>query len=214
MFDHKKAKFCSDNLELLFASTRRDNDPQTTSPQEPIPPTQMDHTPVAVPLSNTDDTYSPDGSEPTPHTSHGGAIPFKTIALATQPSTNTHPQDTNVPSSTATREGKRHTSLKDVKHHLFDGPSATVKGSHQSSDYLSLAGRQYSSFVTDKALNITWATGVSERGPDSSNELTVNYCDRQNRLSNLGEPHRYGIALSDPYLKVVPPPPITVKPPD
>ena len=101
-----------------------------------------------------------------------------------------------------------------MKCHLLDELSFSIKRLHQNVSCLNLAGRQHSLIVTDKALNILWATGVSERGPDSNDMQMEDYYDHLDGISNLGEPHRYGIALSDPYLRVVPPPPITVKQPD
>ena len=113
-----------------------------------------------------------------------------------------------------TGDEKHRTSPNDMEHHLLDELSTKIEGFHQSTDCLSLADRQHSSLVTDKALNITGATGLSERGPDSNEKQVEHFCNHQNGVPNLGEPHRYSIALSDPYIRVVPPPPITVKPPD
>ena len=132
-----------------------------------------------------------------------------TSAALAQSLSDTHPQKLSVSSPIATTgEEKRRTSPNDVEHHLLDELSTKIEGFHQNTDCLGLADRQHSSLVTDKALNITRATGPSERGPDSNENQVEDYCDHQNEFSNLGEPHRYGIALSDPYLKVVPPPPI------
>ena len=151
-------------------------------------------------------------SDKTPSTSYKGTLLHDIAVLSVQPSTDTHPPDVRSP-RTGTKKGRRCTSPGDIKCHLLD-KTVLIKGFHLSASYLNLAGRQQSSIVTDKALNIFWVTGVSECGPDSNNTQVEDYCDHQDGISNLGDPHRYGIALSDPYLKVVPPPPITIKPPD
>ena len=156
-------------------------------------------------------------ASPTEHTKHTVAtdspIPGK-VDENVDPKASPIEDTRHTVAMATTRDEKHRTSPNDMEHHLLDELSTKIEGFHQNTDCLSLADRQHSSLVTDGALNIIKATGPSERGPDSNENQVEDYCDHQNESSNLGEPHRYGTALSDPYIKVVPPPPITVKPPD
>ena len=147
-------------------------------------------------------------SDKTLSTGYKGTL-LKDIAVPpVQRSTDTHPPGVRS-HTTRNKKGRRCTSPDDTQYHLLNELPATIEGFNQSTNGPSLAGRQHSHIVTDKALNILGATGVSERGPDSNDTQMEEYCDLLDGVSNLGEPHRYGIALSDPYLRVVPPPPIS-----
>ena len=148
-------------------------------------------------------------------TSHGETLSSDTVALTIQPSTDPRPQESGDPSPiTGTDKAEHHPSHGDIGYNIPDDSSTIDGGLPKGADCLNQPDCQHSPFIIDKALNTSWATGVSERGPDSNVELVEENCDRQDRVSNLGQPHQYGIALSDPYLKVVPPPPITDRPPD
>ena len=147
-------------------------------------------------------------------TSHGQTLFTGTIALATQPSIVPRPQTPSNPSPmTGTNKNERRPSPGNISYDDQDDPPAIDGGFQENADCLSQVCQQ-SSFIFDKALNISWATGVSECGPDSNVERTEDYCNHHDRVSNLGQSHLYGIALSDPYIKIVPPPPITINPPD
>ena len=217
---------------------RWDKDTPITSPQEPIPSIQLrtsvtipSHTtprgfnkseqtslseagenmdPKASPTEDTRHTVAtgspPPGegeenhhhpphptSDRPPSTSYRGALLHDTAVLFAQPSTDTHPPDVHSPRTGARKETR-----------------CTSPGA----ECLSLADRRRSSIVNDKALNIFWVTGVSECGPVSNDTQLEDYYDHQDGIPNLGNPYRYGIALLDPYMRVVPPPPIVIKPPD
>ena len=65
--------------------------------------------------------------------------------------------------------------------------------------------------IDEKAL--TLATDFPERGPgriDATTTTVTEYLDHQRKVFSLDEAHQYGIAMADPYLRVVPPPPIPV----
>ena len=194
---------------------RWDNDTQISSPQELIPSTQP-RTPVTIPSHTTPQGFG--SSEQTPLSKAGENMYPNTSP--TEDTENTTAAGSPLPKSgvpspmAGTKEGKLRTSPGDMKRHLLNGLSVPIRRLHHGASCLTIAGRQHSPIVTDKVLNIFWATGVSERGPDSNDKQMENYCDRRIGNSNLGEPHRYGIALLDPYLRVVPPPPIMIRLPD
>ena len=223
-----------DYCEQLFASMRPENCNIPINPLilQEVPPTEGTRHTVATssPLPRQADENVDPKAFPTEDTGHKVATNSPPLVEAgenmypnTSPTegtekavaTNSPLPRSHVPSPMArTKEGKLRTSPGDMKRHLLDGLSVPIRRLHQGASCLTSAGRQHSPIVTDKVLNIFWATGVSERGPDSNDNQMEDYCDRRIGNSNLGEPHRYGIALLDPYLRVVPPPPITIRPPD
>ena len=220
--NHTNETFGSDHLELSFASMRQDVDTPIDTLQRAseatilhdVTPDISDPEPTPQPSTTPQDIHESYSMEQTSPTNHGKTLPTDIVALTIRPSTDPRPQKPGNPSPmTGTNKNERRPSPGNISYDAQDDPPAIDGGFQENADCLSQVCQQ-SSFIFDKALNISWATGVSEYGPHSNVERTEDYCNHHDRVSNLGQSHQYGIALSDPYIKIVPPPPITVQLPD